>query len=68
MHEHDQVPELIVRADDWPHGLRCGECGRLLRDGDAFDERLTGMVGEFPAYMIVCRPCGEGRHTIATSD
>jgi hypothetical protein len=62
------MPDLIVRTEDWPHGLRCGECGRLLHDGDPYHERLTGMMDEFPAYMIVCRPCGEGRHAISTAD
>jgi hypothetical protein len=62
------APDLIVRAEEWPHGLRCGECALLLREGDPYGERLTGMVGEFPAYMIVCRPCGEGRHTMGTPE
>lgn len=50
-------PGLIVRAEDWPHGLRCGECSCLLEDGDRYAERLTGMVDDAPAVMIVCRPC-----------
>lgn len=68
MSEQGCVPDLIVRAEDWPHGLRCGECCRVLRDGDPYRERLTGMMGEFPAYMLVCRPCGEGRHTSRVTD
>jgi hypothetical protein len=56
--------ELIVRSEDWPHGLRCGECCRLLRDGDGYGERLSGMVGDFPAYMIVCHSCDQEWHTI----
>jgi hypothetical protein len=47
----------VVRADDFPHGLRCGECCRVLRDGDPYAERWTGMMGEFPACMIVCAAC-----------
>ncbi|HUZ56030.1 MAG TPA: hypothetical protein VMU94_26330 [Streptosporangiaceae bacterium] len=57
---------LIVRAEEWPWGLRCGQCSRPLEDGDPYAERLTGMVSEFPAYMIVCCPCG-GQHTIMPS-
>jgi hypothetical protein len=51
---------LIVRARDWPHGLRCGDCCRVLRDGDRYAERLTGMAEDTPVVMIVCRPCDEG--------
>jgi RNase P subunit RPR2 len=65
--EQDCAPDLVVRAEEWPHGLRCGECCRLLHDGDPYRERLTGMMGEFPAYMTVCRPCGEGRYTASTA-
>ena len=50
---------LIVRDADWPHGLRCGECSRLLEDGDRYSERLTDFIGETPAVMIVCVPCAE---------
>jgi hypothetical protein len=58
------APDLIVRSEDWPHGLRCGDCKRVLRDGDGYAQRWTGMVGEVPAMLIVCRPC-EQRHTIS---
>ena len=40
------MPNLTVRAADWPHGLRCGQCSRLLEDGDGYAERLTGMIGD----------------------
>ena len=63
MSEQGCVPDLIVRVSDWPHGLRCGECCRVMHEGEPYNERLTGMVDEVPAYMIVCRPCDEGRHT-----
>lgn len=51
---------LTVRAADFPHGLRCGECKRLLNDGDPYAESLTGMIGEIPAVMLVCVPCERG--------
>jgi hypothetical protein len=52
------TPEtLIVRDEDWPYGLRCGECCRVLRDGEPYAERLTGMVEDVPAVMIVCIRC-----------
>lgn len=49
--------DLRVRAGDWPYGLRCGDCNRLLRNGERYAEQWNGMVGEFPAVVIVCRPC-----------
>lgn len=57
------APDLIVQSEDWPHGLRCGNCKRVLHNGDKYAERWTGMVCEMPAVLIVCRPCEE-RHTI----
>jgi RNase P subunit RPR2 len=47
----------IVRAEDWPHGLRCGECSRPLADGDRYSERLIAMAGEVPIVRIVCTSC-----------
>jgi hypothetical protein len=58
------TPALTVRAADWPHGLRCGECARPLEDGHAYSEKLTGMAGEIPVVMIVCRPCGGTAHDL----
>jgi len=52
----------MVRAEDWPYGLRCGECSHPLEDGDRYAERLTGMVGEVPIVKIVCCPCDETAH------
>lgn len=60
--DQDCAPGLIVRAEDWPYGLRCGECCRLLEDGDRYAERLTGMVDDVPAVMIVCPSCDETAH------
>ena len=52
---------LVIRAADWPWGVRCGECSRLLRDGDRYSERLEGMAGDTPVVLITCARCGEGR-------
>jgi hypothetical protein len=60
--ERDCAPGLIVRAKDWPYGLRCGECSRLLKDGDCYAERWTGMMHDRPAVMIVCSRCAEAAH------
>ena len=49
---------LIVRAEDFPHGLRCGGCCRVLHEGEPYAERWTGMTEDVPAVMIVCVACG----------
>ena len=58
------APDLIVRAEEWPYGLRCGECARVLDDGDRYAERLMGMVGDTPMVKIVCCPCDETAHDL----
>jgi hypothetical protein len=57
--DQDDAPGLPVRAEDWPCGLRCGDCRRPLEHGDRYAERLTGMAGEFPVVVIVCCPCDQ---------
>jgi hypothetical protein len=57
-------PELVIRMKDFPHGVRCGECHALFRDGDRYRDRLTGMIGDTPAYEIVCLVCA-GRREVA---
>jgi hypothetical protein len=64
--DQDCAPDLIVRTQDWPHGLRCGECDRVMNDGDRYAKQLVGMAGDTPVVMIVCCPCDEGQHTIIT--
>ena len=51
---------LIVRVEDWPHGLRCGLCSRSLDPGDRYAEQLTHMAGEVPVVKIICVPCDLG--------
>lgn len=63
--------DLIVHDKDWPYGLRCGECSRLLEDGDRYAERLMSMVHEVPVVKIVCVPCdvdGNPQHQSALQD
>lgn len=40
--ERGCAPELIVRLEEWPGGLRCGQCHRRMRDGDRYAESLAG--------------------------
>lgn len=48
---------LVVRREDWPHGLRCMDCDTKLDNGDLYSERLSGFVDETPAVEIVCLNC-----------
>ena len=47
---------LIARPEDWPHGLRCMDCGRDL-GGESYVERLEGFVGDSLITEIVCPSC-----------
>jgi hypothetical protein len=51
---------LVVRGSDWPHGLRCMECDRVLPDGSIYGEQLVGLVGETPVTEVVCADCDGG--------
>lgn len=48
---------LPVRAEEWPHGLRCMDCDRPLRDGDRYTKRVDSMIGDAVVTEIVCVPC-----------
>jgi hypothetical protein len=59
----DRLGHLVV-SDDFPWGLRCAECGRRLRDGDCYSERLTSIMAcadggcrSQPVVELVCVPC-----------
>src|SRR6187551_3654299 len=49
---------VLVEAEDWPHGLRCAECNRCLKDGDRYSKRLDGLTDDgVPTVLIVCVGC-----------
>ena len=51
-----------MRKRDWPHGLRCMDCGRRLSPGQRYSKRLTGMADEVPVVEIVCVECALPLH------
>jgi hypothetical protein len=53
-------PDLIVRPEDFPDGLRCGECHREMTDGEHYAHRLSSFLGDTPVVRIVCVPCDLG--------
>ena len=46
--------------EDWPHGLSCPRCGRVLQEGDHYSEELEAFQGEIPIVLIVCVACAFG--------
>ena len=63
--DEEYAPDLIVSAERFPYGLRCGKCHRPLYEGDRYAESLTGMAGDIPVVKFVCVPCDEDAHTAA---
>jgi hypothetical protein len=47
----------LFRDEDWPHGLSCGQCRHLFREGERYSERLYAFVGDAPLAEIVCLDC-----------
>jgi hypothetical protein len=43
--------------EDWPHGLRCGECRHLFCEGERYSQRLFGFQEEVPVSVVVCVEC-----------
>ena len=52
--------EPTMNADDFPHGLRCMDCGEPITDGSPYSKRLVAMDEDTPVTEIVCVPCGVG--------
>ena len=48
-HEYDPA--------DWPHGLRCAKCERLIQEGDRYASELSSFVDEIPILVVVCLGC-----------
>lgn len=53
---------------DFPHGLRCADCGWEIEWGDTYSERLEGIMGDEFANLtdepvmevrLVCLRCAE---------
>ena len=49
------------KNEDWPHGLRCIDCDKLMQEGDRYATRLIGM-SEYafePAVVseVICLEC-----------
>jgi hypothetical protein len=43
---------------DWPHGLRCPICDRVMVEGDEYRQQLQSMFDDgTPVLLIVCAGC-----------
>jgi hypothetical protein len=47
----------LVTNFDFPHGVRCAECERLLNVGQPYTTKIDSMVAEVPIEMICCVYC-----------
>ena len=43
--------------EQWPHGLRCAECHRLITAGDRYSEKPVSIAGTIPVVRVVCVVC-----------
>ena len=58
---------LVYRDKEWPHGMKCAECGYLLAEGNRYSERLIGLepvpcdepgsCTAWPITDLVCLGC-----------
>ena len=62
MAENQAMEWPRISATEFPHGVRCMDCKRLL-GGQPYIERVAGFVEDTPTTEIVCVPCGGGATT-----
>lgn len=53
-------PQFVVKVDQFPGGVRPGECHGELTDGEHYARRLSAFLGVTPVSLIVCVPCDMG--------
>jgi hypothetical protein len=46
-----------IGPDEYPHGLRCMDCGERLKTGDRYSKRLVGFARDTPIVELVCLSC-----------
>ena len=50
--------DLIVRAEEYPFGLRCGRCHEEIHEGERYSTVLQGFIEAIPLTLVVCVSCG----------
>lgn len=60
-----RMAELGVpyRDAEWPHGLMCGECPHVFREGERFATSLYAFSDDVPMCLVLCVPCATGERT-----
>jgi hypothetical protein len=51
--------EQVVTVAEFPTGLRCAHCRRLVAVGEPYGSTPLGMSGAVPVEELVCQECGE---------
>src|SRR4051794_34886915 len=55
----ESLNDLVMTKREFPHGLRCGECHRIIRKGRQYVSIPEGVAADgLPSGMLVCVPCG----------
>jgi hypothetical protein len=50
--------EQVVTVAEFPAGLRCAHCRRLIPAGESYGSTPLGMSGAVPVEELVCLECG----------
>jgi hypothetical protein len=45
---------------EWPHGLMCGECPHVFREGERYTTSLYAFSDDVPMCLVLCVPCSTG--------
>lgn len=47
----------VYRDDDWPHGLRCGQCRHIFRESQRYIAQPDAFFEDALLTKIVCLAC-----------
>jgi hypothetical protein len=53
------MSEQVVTVAEFPHGLRCARCYRMIGAGERYGSVPLAMSGPDPVEELVCLECGE---------
>ncbi len=49
----------VATAAEFPHGLKCANCGQDIDEGTPYTGAPEGLVGDEPVDLLVCLGCAE---------
>jgi RNase P subunit RPR2 len=47
----------VYHDEEWPHGLSCIKCSKILVDGDRYATVLDSFIDDIPVTIIICLEC-----------